>query len=437
LLTDGNNRALAALMLEDGTFFTGVSCGAPGEAYGEVCFNTSLVGYLEVISDPSYAGQIITMTYPQIGNYGVTYADLQSDRLHLRGLVLRDICRTPSNFRSEIALPDFLVGQGIVAIEDIDTRRLTRHIREVGAMRAIISTIDINPESLLAKVRQTPSIIAQNLAQTVSIDKPCEYSEWDTAHDFALKPLCNDLTDAAPKQRYHVVAYDCGIKRGILRNLRRAGCRVTLVPWDTPATEVLALQPNGVFFSNGPGDPEPVTATIAAARELFNRVPVFGICLGQQMIGLAAGAQIQKLKYGHRGGNQPVMSLRTNRVEITAQNHGFGIVFPSLGPLLPEQSGGITEHHDDLRFWVERKIAPVAQSQEYGRIQLTHVNLNDGTPEGLAFLDMPVFCVQYHPEASPGPTDSHYLFTAFARLMDGRDDYLDIDIAQDRLAEWR
>jgi carbamoyl-phosphate synthase small subunit len=416
-------------MLEDGSFFQGLSCGAAGEAYGEICFNTSMVGYLEVISDPSYAGQIITMTYPQIGNYGVSRADLQRDTLALRGLVVRNMCATPSNFRSEISLPDFLVEQGVVAIEDIDTRKLTRHIRDNGAMRSIISTTDLDRDSLLEKVLASPSIVAQNLAQTVSIRASYGYVADDQAYDFLLKP--------APEQRFHVVAYDCGAKRGILRNLHRAGCRVTVVPWDTAAAEVLALNPDGVFFSNGPGDPEPVEATARAARELFGKVPVFGICLGHQMIGIAAGAQTEKLKFGHRGANHPVMNLRTRGVEITAQNHGFGIVFPSLGELVPELSDGVTEHADDLRFWVERGVAPVVQSAEHGRIQLSHVNLNDGTVEGLAFLDLPVFCVQYHPEASPGPTDSHYLFTAFTRLMEGRSDYLDIDIAKDRLSEWK
>jgi carbamoyl-phosphate synthase small subunit len=428
-------------MLEDGTFFEGVSCGAPGEVFGEICFNTSLVGYLEVISDPSYAGQIITMTYPQIGNYGVARADLQRDTLALRGLVVRDICDTPSNFRSELSLPKFLVEQNVVAISNVDTRQLTRHIRDNGAMRALISTMDNDCDSLLAKVKQSPSIVAQNLAQTVSSTQSFIYEDKSEAYDFLLKePL-------PPK--YHVVAYDCGAKLGILRNLHRAGCKVTVVPWNTSAAEVLALQPDGVFFSNGPGDPEPVEATIAAARELLGKVPVFGICLGHQMIALAAGATTQKLKFGHRGGNQPVMNLRTRCVEITSQNHGFGIVFSSLGTLITEVGQCDEEAHEtsdcsaplptseDLRLWVEKGVTPVVQNQQFGRIQLTHVNLNDGTAEGIAFLDIPAFCVQYHPEASPGPTDSHYLFTAFTRLMDGRTDYLDIDISSDRLKEWK
>jgi carbamoyl-phosphate synthase small subunit len=369
------------------------------------------------------------MTYPQIGNYGVARADLQRDVLALRGLVVRDMCRTPSNFRSDCSLPDFLVEQGVVAIEGVDTRRLTRHIRDNGAMRAVISTLDTNEASLLAKVLASPSIVAVNLARTVSVREPYPYVPDDGAHDFLLRP--------APAPRHHVVAYDCGAKRGILRNLHRAGCRVTVVPWDTPAAEVLGLKPDGVFFSNGPGDPEPVEQTARAAGELIGRVPVFGICLGHQMIALGAGAATEKLRFGHRGANHPVMNLRTRCVEITAQNHGFGVVFPSLGPLIPELSDGVAEHVDDLRFWVERGVAPVVRNGRFGRVQLSHVNLNDGTTEGLAFCDQPAFCVQYHPEASPGPTDAHYLFSAFTRLMDGRADYLDIDIASDRLAEWR
>jgi carbamoyl-phosphate synthase small subunit len=419
------------LVLEDGTSFAGTGCGAAGEVAGELCFNTSMVGYPEVISDPSYAGQILAMTYPQIGNYGVARADLQRDTPALRGLVVRDMCREPSNFRSECPLPDFLVEQGVVAIEGVDTRRLTRHVRDNGAMRAVVSTVDTDVSSLLAKAQAASSLVALNLARTVSVREPFEYAADadDAAYAFLLKP--------APAPRRHVVAYDCGMKRGILRNLHRAGCRVTVVPWDTPAADVLALEPDGVFFSNGPGDPEPVRETAAAARALIGRLPLFGICLGHQLIALGAGAQTEKLRFGHRGANHPVMNLRTRRVEITAQNHGFGIVFPSLGPLVPEASDGAAEHEGDLRLWAERGCAPVVRNAEFGRIQLTHVNLNDGTPEGLAFLDHPVFGVQYHPEASPGPTDAHYLFTAFMRLMDGRADYLDIDLAGDRLAEWR
>ena len=419
----------AALVLEDGAVFRGTSCAAEGEVYGEICFNTSLEGYLEVITDPSYAGQIIAMTYPQIGNYGVNPDDCQSDAPALRGLVVRDMCTAPSNWRSTLSLPEFLKDNGVVAIEGVDTRALVRHVRDHGAQRAVLSTEDVDAESLLAKVRKSASIVGVNLAETVSCDKPHPFSSVPASHAFAVS--------APDAPRYKVVAYDCGAKRSILENLVRVGCELTVVPWDTPAEDVLSLEPDGVFLSNGPGDPDAVSGTYEQVEKLIGRVPVFGICLGHQMISKACGAQIEKLKFGHRGGNQPVMNLRTGRVEITAQNHGFGLVFPSLGELVPEESGGFVEHVDDLRFWSERRIAPVVRNERFGRIQLTHVNLNDGTAEGIALLDVPAFSVQYHPEASPGPTDAHYLFTAFTRLMDGRDDYLDIDIAKDRLAGWK
>lgn len=418
------------LVLEDGSVFKGTACAAFGEVFGEICFNTSLVGYLEVVSDPSYAGQIITMTYPQIGNYGVCLDDLQRDTLALRGLVVHSMCRRPSNWRSDISLPEFLKERGVVAIEDVDTRALTRHIRDCGAQRAVLSTTDLDEASLLAKVRASQSIVGVNLAETVSCDAVHAYGidNVPKSHAFALASV--------PDARYRVVAYDCGIKNGILEGLVRAGCAVTVVPWNTPAADVLDMHPDGVFISNGPGDPDAVQTTADQVAELVGKVPLFGICLGHQMLSKAAGAQMEKLKFGHRGGNQPVMNLRTGRVEITAQNHGFGLVFPSLGTLIPELSGGHAEHMNDLRFWAEKRIAPVVQNEQFGRIQLTHINLNDGTAEGIACLDVPAFSVQYHPEADPGPTDAHYLFTAFTRLMDGRDDYLDIDIAADRLHGW-
>lgn len=418
----------AKLVLEDGSVYVGYSCGAEGEVFGEVCFNTSLEGYIEVISDPSYAGQIITMTYPQIGNYGVNKDDLQSDSLALRGLVVHEMCFVPSNWRSEISLPDFLKEQNVVAIGGIDTRSLTAHIRDHGAQRSVLSTTDLDTDSLLAKVRASESIVGVNLAKTVSRQDVSQYTELPKSHEFAI---------AAPKDaHYNVVAYDCGVKKSILQGLIRVGCKLTVVPWNTSAEDVLAMNPDGVFLSNGPGDPEAVRETYIQVEKLIGKVPLFGICLGHQMISLASGAEMEKLKFGHRGGNQPVMNLRTGRVEITAQNHGFGLLFDSLGPLIPEFSGGFSEHVRNLTFWSKHKIAPVVQNSRFGRIQLTHINLNDGTAEGIAFLDQPVFSVQYHPEANPGPTDAHYLFTAFTRLMDGRSDYLDIDIANDRLAGW-
>ncbi len=421
-------RPKALLVLEDGSVFEGYSCAAEGEVFGEVCFNTSLEGYLEVISDPSYAGQIITMTYPQIGNYGINPDDLQSDSLALRGLVVHDMCFTPSNWRSSQSLPAFLSQNGVVAIAGIDTRSLTSHLRDKGAQRGAISTTDLDAQSLLAKVRASESIVGVNLAKTVSRAEAGSFDELPASQAFAV---------AAPAAaRYNVVAYDCGVKKSILQGLVRVGCNLTVVPWDTPAQEVLAMNPDGVFLSNGPGDPEAVRETYEQVQQLIGKVPLFGICLGHQMISLASGAEMEKLKFGHRGGNQPVMNLRTGRVEITAQNHGFGLLFDSLGPLVPELSDGVSEHTADLRFWAERGVAPVVQNERFGKIQLTHVNLNDGTAEGIAFLDQPVFSVQYHPEASPGPTDAHYLFTAFTRLMDGDACYLDIDIASDRLSGW-
>ncbi len=421
------------LVLADGAVFYGRACGARGEAVGEICFNTSLEGYLEVLTDPSYAGQIITMTYPQIGNYGVNLEDVQSGTPALRGMVVHDMCRTPSNWRSDMSLPEFLESRGIVAIEGIDTRALTRHIRDYGAQQAIISTEDLDIASLKAKVDAAPSIVGVNLARTVSCPVEHSFGTCDLPQSQAFA-----VADPA-EGRFRVVAYDCGVKHSILQGLVRAGCELTVVPWDTPAEKVLAKNPDGVFLSNGPGDPDAVEETYAQVRELIGKVPIFGICLGHQMVSLACGGQMEKLKFGHRGGNQPVMNLVSGRVEITAQNHGFGLVFPSLGALVPEESGGVAEHpaDGDLRFWSERHIAPVVMNERFGRIRLTHVNLNDGTCEGIQLLDQPCFCVQYHPEASPGPTDAHYLFTAFTRLMAGDSDYLNIDISKDRLAGWK
>ncbi len=451
--TTKKSTAPGILMLADGTMFYGRACGAAGTAVGEVCFNTSLEGYFEVLTDPSYAGQIVTMTYPQIGNYGIDPADTQSalgaddapTHPALRGMIVHDMCYTPSNWRSAQSLPDYLAGEGIVAIEGIDTRALVRHLRDNGAQKGIISTEVFEPEELVRLMDEAPDLVGTNLVETVSRASARSYSAADlpAQHSFAS-------ADPAPA-RHRVVAYDCGIKRGILEGLVRAGCEVTLVPWNTPAEDVLAMgedggAPDGVFLSNGPGDPDAVEETYAQVQKLIGKVPIFGICLGHQMISLACGAQMEKLKFGHRGGNQPVMNLLTRRVEITAQNHGFGLVFPSLGALVPELSGGVAEHPlgpdgtpatADLRFWVERGVAPVVENERFGRIRLTHVNLNDGTAEGIQLLDQPCFSVQYHPEASPGPTDAHYLFTAFARLMDGDADYLNIDISKDRLAGWK
>ena len=414
LLVDEGKHPKALLALEDGTVFEGRSCGAAGETFGEVVFNTSMVGYQEIVSDPSYAGQIVTFTYPQVGNYGVNAIDMQRDVLHLRGVVVHDMCYTPSNWQCVQSFPNFLEERGVVAIEGVDTRALTLHLREAGAMQGAISTLDTDPASLVARVKAAPRIGDHNYVADVSTDEPLTFAP------------------AQGAAAHRVVAYDCGEKTGIAKRLAAVGCEVTMVPWDTPSEDVLALHPDGVFFSNGPGDPQTVPPTVEAVRGVLGRVPVFGICLGNQVISMATGAQIEKLKYGHHGGNEPVMNLLTGKVEITAQNHNYGPVFPTFGPLVPELSGGYAEHVDDLRFWSERHIAPVAQTARYGRVRLTHVNLNDGTPEGLQFLDIPAFSMQYHPEAKPGPNDSTYAFVAFCRLMDSRDDYLAIDVREGR-----
>lgn len=413
LLAGADRLPKALLALDDGTVFAGRSCGAEGETFGEIVFNTSMVGYQEIATDPSYAGQIVTFTYPQVGNYGVNAVDMQADTLALRGIVVHDMCFAPSNWQCVQSFPDYLSAYGVVAIEGVDTRALTLRIREGGAMRAAISTRDLDPGHLVARVRESPSIADHNYVADVS-----------TTKRYRLP--------ATGRERSHVVAFDCGEKRGITKRLAVAGCAVTVVPWDTPADEALALKPDGIFFSNGPGDPQTVGTTAEAVRQVLGTLPVFGICLGNQLLTIVAGGAIEKLPYGHHGGNEPVMNLLTGLVEITAQNHNYGPVFPTLGPLVPELSGGISEHVGDLRLWSRRHIAPVVMNERYGRIRLTHVNLNDGTPEGLQFLDVPAFSMQYHPEAKPGPNDASYAFEAFCRLMEGRDDYLAIDVREGR-----
>ncbi len=365
----------AILALADGRVFHGRSIGAPGEVTGEVVFNTSMTGYQEILTDPSYAGEIVTMTYTQIGNYGINPEDVESDRPHLRGFVVREACSFPSNWRSTMSLDAYLKENGIVGIEGIDTRALVRHIRDRGAQTGIISTVDADADSLVAKARTAPSIVGQDLVRTVTCDKPYAWSEgpWDLRSGYT----------AAGKTDWRVVAFDFGIKRNILRNFVARGCEVTVVPATTGADEVLAMNPDGVFLSNGPGDPEPVTYAQETIRRLLGKVPLFGICLGHQLICLALGGRTYKLKFGHRGGNQPVRRGTGPNVEITAQNHGFAVDADSL--------------QDDAL--------------------ITHVNLNDNTVEGLRHRELPLFSVQYHPEASPGPHDANYLFDEFIRLM--------------------
>ncbi len=418
----------ALLVLEDGSVYEGISCGAEGEVFGEICFNTSLEGYLEIITDPSYAGQIVVMTYPQIGNYGVHLDDIQRAKPALSGLVVRDLCKTPSNWRSTMRLDEYLVKEGVVAIEQIDTRSLVRKIRDFGAMRAGISTHEKDPLVLLEAVRATLPLSETNYVSQVSDPQGIEVHGIPRSLAFAYSP--------EQTRRFRVAAYDCGAKNAILMNLERMGIEVVPMPWDQSAEEVLEGGFDGVFLSNGPGDPDRLEETYSQVEKLLGALPVFGICLGHQMVCKAAGGTIEKLKFGHHGGNHPVMNMLSGKVEITAQNHGFGVRFETLGPLIPELSGGCTEHPVDLRDWCARGVAPVVNNERFGRIRLSHVNLNDGTPEGIQFLDIPAFCVQYHPEAGPGPTDSQYLFKAFYNLMAGDPDYLDIDIAQNRLEGW-
>lgn len=410
----------ALLALEDGTVFRGIACGAPGETAGELCFNTSMSGYQEVLTDPSYAGQIVTMTMPHIGNYGVNGADAESRGAFAKGFVVREMCAEPSSWRAELSLSAFLAEKGVVAIEGVDTRRLTRHLRERGAMRAVISTTDLSAESLVAKAAASPGLVGRDLVAEVACAAPYR---WGTESPCDEIPVDTGVLPVQP--RYHVVAMDSGIKYNILRRLSDADCRVTVVPPTMSAEEVLALAPDGIFFANGPGDPEAVGYLYGTLRELLGVKPVFGICLGHQMLSLAVGAKTFKLKYGHRGGNQPVMNLLNGKVEITSQNHGFCVDFGKIGDLCPEDSGRLDRDPADLGSWVSARVAPVVRSERFGRVQLTHVNLNDMTVEGIRLLDVPAFSVQYHPEAAPGPHDARYLFQAFMRLMDGRADYLD------------
>ena len=405
----------ALLALEDGTVFSGSSCGASGEASGEICFNTSMAGYQEVLTDPSYAGQIVTMTMPHIGNYGVNGADMESRAVFARGFVVREMSEQASSWRAEEDLAAFLRRFGVVAVEGVDTRRLTKHIRERGAMRAVISTTDLDSASLVAKAAAAEGLVGRDLVAEV-----CVGTSYRWGADMPLGvdlPIDTGILPASPRHR--VVAFDSGIKYNILRRLAEAGCEVTVVPPTTPAGEVLALDPDGVFLANGPGDPAAVDYLYTTVRELIGAKPVFGICLGHQMLSLAVGASTYKLKYGHRGGNQPVKNLLTGSVEITSQNHGFCVDFGSIGPLDVEESGGLTIDAADLGAWARAGVAPVVRSSHFGRVQLTHVNLNDMTTEGIRLLDRSAFSVQYHPEAAPGPHDSRYLFGAFTRLMDG------------------
>jgi len=367
----------ALLALADGKVFEGKALGAPGEVFGEVVFNTSMTGYQEILTDPSYCGEIVTMTYPQIGNYGINPEDVESSRPFLSGFIVKESCPFPSNFRSQISLDQYLKEQGVVGLEGIDTRALVRHIRTVGAQVGVISTVDLDPESLVSKARNTPGLPGRDLVQQVSCHAPYHWSQgvWSLSTGYPDK--------SGENSSYKVVAFDFGIKRNILRNLVSSGCDVTVVPATTSAEEVLQMNPDGVFLSNGPGDPEPITYAQEMIRGLLGKVPIFGICLGHQLLSIALGGKTYKLKFGHRGGNQPVLDHQRQQVEITSQNHGFAVDAESLD----------------------------------GQVKVTHINLNDNTVEGVQHLSLPAFSVQYHPEASPGPHDARYLFSRFIEMM--------------------
>ena len=369
---------LAILALEDGTVFEGRSFGAPAERSGEVVFNTALTGYQEVFTDPSYTGQIVVLTNPQIGNYGTNADDNEAQRPYIEGLAVREFSSVASNWRSDTGAGGFLHQHGIPVISGLDTRALVRHLRTRGVMRGVLSATETDPRLLVEKARAIPTMTGLDLASRVTTKQ--RYA-WSAPVD-ACSP--SERLSAPAEPKYHVVAYDFGIKRNILRRLVQVGCRVTVVPALTTADEVLALKPDGIFLSNGPGDPEPLHAEVANIRQLIGKKPIFGICLGHQLLGLAAGGKTYKLKFGHRGANHPVRNELTRRVEITSHNHGFAVDPDSFN-----------------------------QSD----VEITHVNLNDQTLEGFRLRHHPVFCVQYHPEAAPGPHDSHYLFDEFVKLM--------------------
>jgi carbamoyl-phosphate synthase small subunit len=376
----------ALLVLEDGAAFHGRSFGADGEAFGEAVFNTAMAGYQEVLTDPSYTKQIVTMTAPHQGNYGVNSEDVESERVRVAGFVVREASRRTSSWRATGSLREYLATAGVVGIEEIDTRALTLRIRQGGAMRAGLSTMDLDPRSLLGRVRSGPGMEGADLAAAVSTSRSYEAGS-------VVGPA-----RAAGRRVFRVAALDFGMKRNILRLLAENGCETTIFPARTPARAILAAGFDGVFLSNGPGDPAATTYGIESIRGIIDRVPIFGICLGHQLLGLALDGRSYKLKFGHRGVNQPVKDLDTGRVEITSHNHGFALDPHGWGPFRTEGP------------------PPIVDAGR-GRVALTHWNLNDGTLEGLRCLDVPAFSVQYHPEASPGPHDARHLFARFRELM--------------------
>jgi carbamoyl-phosphate synthase small subunit len=367
----------AILLLEDGTVFEGRSFGASGQKCGEVVFNTSMAGYQEILTDPSYNEQIITMTYPLIGNVGTNSVDWESRKVFASGFIVKENCNYPSNWRNTEPLSNYLKQNHVVGLEGIDTRKLVKHIRTQGAMRGIISSTQSNIVNLKKKLQEYPGLVGRDIVKDVTVKKPYRWN----------KRAINVLTkeQVTYEKQYKVVAFDYGIKQNILRLLCSHGCDVHVVPADTAAREVLARKPDGVFLSNGPGDPAAVKYAIETVKELLGPVPIFGICLGHQILALSLGAKTYKLKFGHRGANHPVKNLGTGKIEITCQNHGFCVDIDSV---------------------------------DESEVELTHINLNDGTLEGIRCKKLPAFSVQYHPEASPGPHDSNYLFGTFARLMD-------------------
>lgn len=368
----------AVLALEDGTVFEGVSVGAPEQRTGEVVFNTAITGYQEIFTDPSYTGQIVVLTYPQIGNYGANPADNEARGPYIEGLVVREISPLASNWRSEERAEHFLAKYNIPVIAEVDTRKLVRHLRDRGAMRGIISTGTKQTSELIDAARRSPAMSGLNLIEKVSTTKAYEWTE-------GIDPVsASDKPESREEPAFNVVAYDFGIKRNILRHLVHLGSRVTVVPANTSAEDILAMNPDGVFLSNGPGDPGTLEQQAAEVRKLIGKTNIFGICLGHQILGLAFGGKTFKLKFGHHGANHPVLNRQTGKVEITSQNHGFAVDPDSL---------------------------------KDSEIEITHVNLNDQTVEGLRHRSEPVFCVQYHPEAAPGPHDSHYLFREFIERM--------------------
>jgi carbamoyl-phosphate synthase small subunit len=371
----------AKLALEDGTVFTGEAFGAETEVTGEVVFNTSMTGYQEILTDPSYAGQIVTMTYPLIGNYGINAEDLESIRPQVAGFIVKEYFDFYSNFRATGSLGDWLAQHNIMGVQGIDTRMLTKIIRTTGAMRGVISTVEMDDETLVAKARKSPSMAGLDLATTVTTTGPYSWDKVDRT-PFALP---SSLKTRVNGKRWNVVVYDYGVKQNILRRLTTYGCKLTVVPSTYTAEQILEMNPDGIFLSNGPGDPAAVRYAIVNIKKLIGKKPIFGICLGHQLLALALGGKTFKLKFGHRGANHPVKNLLNSEIEITSQNHGFAVDPKSLDP---------------------------------STIEITHVNLNDGTNEGFRHRELPIFCVQYHPEASPGPHDSDYLFARFVEMME-------------------